>query len=235
MSLKHLPNAPLVEATFELRFPGEPRVLAHIDEYYDAVREDFPEVFVPNAQAGIAPALQPWEFKKEDGSRWLGISINCFAVHVQDYLDYGDFRSLAIPLAEKFCEIFRIAHITKVGARYSNRIVLLRMPGEPIKLSNYLNLGFTLPETVDASTLEDIRLQFAIRREDAQLIIALCHVREYLAQPESLILDLDCGIVEQVSSDKFAQYLDKVHSYIEDLFAALAADSYLRYMKGETA
>lgn len=233
MPLQHLENAPLVEAVFELRFPGEPAVSSGLDRYYDTIRGDFPQVFVPNAQPGVAPALQPWEFKNNKACRWVSISINSFAVHVRDYENYQDLRSLALPLAERFCEQFRISDLTRVGARYINRIVLLREPGQPIPLADYLNIGFLLPAIVDTSTMEDIHLQFATRRDDAQLVVGLHHVREQPAQPEHLVLDLDCGIVNNVSSARLAQHLDAVHEKVEDLFAALAAEAYMKYMNGD--
>ena len=235
MSLQHLPNAPLIEAMFELRFPGEPAVLTTLDQYYDSIRQCFPQVFVPNAQPGIAPALQPWEFKNAEGTRWVSMSINTFAVHVLDYMNHEDFRSLALPLADKFCEQFQISHLTRVGTRFVNQIVLLRTPGQPIPLSDYLNIRFQFPAIVDPSTLEDIHVQFATRREDAQLVVGLHHIREQAAQPESLVLELDCGIVDNVSSGRLSEHLDVVHGCVEDLFAALASDAYMKYMRGETA
>lgn len=230
MPLQHLTNAPLVEAIFELRFPGEPAVITSLDAYYEEVRKDFPQVFVPNAQPGLAPALQPWEFKNQTGLRWIAISVNAFAFHVRDYVDYEDFKNQVLPLADRFCKQYRIAELTRVGTCYLNRILILRPPDKPIPLSNYLNMGFRLPEVIDASALEDIHLQFAIRRASTQLVLGL----HYVAQPESLILDLDCGVVDEVSSSSLASHLDTVHSCVEDAFAGLAADQYMEYMKGET-
>jgi len=234
MPLQHLENAPLIEAVFELRFPGEPIVLTSLDRYYEVIRRDLPEVWVPNAQPGVAPALQPWEFKNKDGSRWIGVSINTFAAHVRDYKDYADFRSWALPLAESFCGAFQIKDLTRVGARYRNRILLLRTPGEPIPLARYLKIGFELPALIDVSTMEDIHLQFATRRGDAQIVIVLHHVRESAGQPEGLVLDLDCGVVDNVSAARLGEHFDAVHTCTEDLFAALASEGYMRFMKGET-
>ena len=230
MPLQHLENAPLVETIFELRFPGEPRVLTSLDAYYEEVREAFPQVFVPNAQPGLAPALQPWEFKSQTGLRWIAISVNAFAFHVRDYVDYKDFKNQVLRLADSFCRQYRITGLTRVGTRYLNQILILRPPDKPIPLSNYLNMGFCVPEVIDASALEDIHLQLATRRAGTQLVLGL----HYVAQPESLILDLDCGVVDEVSSSSLASHLDTVHGCVEDAFAGLAADQYMEYMKGDT-
>lgn len=234
MPLQHLPNAPLVEAIFELRFPGEPIVLTSLDRYYACVRGQLSEVWVPNAQPGIAPALQPWEFKRSDGCRWVSVSINGFAAHVLDYIDYPDFHSWALPLAQQFCDVFQIGKLTRVGARYRNRILLLRAPGKPIALKQYLRLGFDLPELIDVASMDDIHLRFSTRRSDAQLVVVLDHVKEGVGQPESLHLELDCGIVDKISSANLGRYMDDVHAYIEDLFSSLAAEPYMALMKGET-
>lgn len=233
MPLEHLPNAPLVEAVFELRFPGEPVVLASLDQYYARIRNQLSEVWVPNAQPGIAPALQPWEFKRSDGGRWVSASINTFAAHVLDYKDYSDFRAWALPLAQQFCDVFKIEKLTRVGALYRNEILLLRAPGKPIPLGQYLRVGFDLPELIDVSSIDDIHLHFSTRRSDAQLVVALDHIKESMGRPESLHLDLDCGVVDKVSSKDLSQHMDSVHSYIEDLFSSLAAEPYMAFMKGE--
>jgi len=235
MPLKHLPNAPLVEAVFEMTFSGEPIVLTRLHEYFDFIRDSYPALWVPNAQPGIAPALQPWEFKRPDGKRWVAISVNSFAYHVSDYVDYADFRKDVVPLAKRFCDLYRIERVNRFAARYVNNIALLRLPSEPIRLGNYLNLGIQLPPAIDGEALEDIHLHFTAKIKDSQIVVNLHHALGEQGRPESLLLVLDCAVVSDVPTADLEAHLDKVHAAIEDSFAALAAEPYMQFLKGETA
>jgi len=235
MALDHLQNSPLVQATLEITFPGEPAVLTRIDEYYQSIREEYSALWVPNAQIGVAPALQPWEFKSQSGKRSVGISVNTFSFRVEDYVDYLSFRQSALPLAQRFCDQFGIQKMNRLAARYVNNIALLRLPDQPLHLENYLTVGIDVPPIIDRSALEDIHLQFSIRQDDSQVVVNLHHQAQIPGRVESLILVLDCARVDSVVAENLANDLDKVHERIEDCFAALAAPPYMKYMRGDVA
>jgi uncharacterized protein (TIGR04255 family) len=235
MPLEHLPNAPLVEASFEMRFPGEPIVLTRIHDYFQDIRKEYPALYVPNAELGVAPALQPWEFKDVDAKRCVAVSVNSFSYRVGNYVDYADFRANAVPLASQFAEQFKIKQVTRLGARYVNSIAVLRLPEQPLNLAQYMQIGLQLPSIVDTNRLEDIHLQFATRTEQLQVGVTLHHQQGRKGTPENLILILDCALVGGINISNLEASLDSVHAQIEDLFQALAAEPYMRYMKEETA
>lgn len=233
MSLGHLQNSPLTQATLEVTFPGEPAVMTRLDEYFALIRHSYPALYVPNAIHGVATALQPWEFKNEPGLRSVGISVNGFSFRVQDYVDYSDFRKAALPLAQQFLDLFGIQKMNRFALQYVNNIALLRLPGQPLRLGNYLKIGIDVPSVIDSSALEDIHLQFSSRTADSQVVVNLHHQQPQPGVPECLALVLDCAIVDNVLAENLEGDLDAVHSRIEDCFAALVADTYMQFMKGD--
>lgn len=234
MPLEHLPNAPLVEAVFKIRFPAEPSVLSRMEEFYSEVRTDYPQVFVPNPNPTVPQALLPWQFKNSSGQRFVGISINSFSYHVLDYKDYPDFRESALPLAEAFCRQFSIGELKRVGTRYINCIIVIRAEDGTIPVRQFLNFGFELPEIVPKDELEDIHVQFASRMDKGRLLTIIHHERPSEGQPERLIFDLDYSLDKDVTSDRLREHMDSAHACIEDVFKQFVAEQYMRFMRGET-
>ena len=234
MPLEHLPNAPLIEAIMEIRFPAEPSILSRMDEYYGKVRNDYPQVFVPNPNPTVAQALLPWQFKSPDGQRFIAISINSFSFHVLDYKHYKDFSSSALPLACKFCELFSIGELKRIGTRYVNCIIVLRGEDGTIPVRRFLNFGFDLPDIVPKNELEDIHVQFASRMGNGRLLTIIHHERESEDQPERLVFDLDFSLDKDVHADSLDKHMNAAHACIEDVFREFVSDSYMQYMRGET-
>jgi uncharacterized protein (TIGR04255 family) len=50
-------NAPLLEAIFEIRFPGEPAIECHRDVFFEKVRKIYPKILVPKLISGQPIAL----------------------------------------------------------------------------------------------------------------------------------------------------------------------------------
>lgn len=234
MSLEHLKNSPLVEAALEIRFPGEPAIQSHLDEFFQFIREKYPVLWVPNAEYGVAPALQPWEFRDVKSQRTVAASINSFIFRVRDYVDYMDFRTNAVLLARRFSEIFNIEKTTHFGLRYVNNIAVLRLPEEPLRIENYLNLKVSMPTVLGSERLEDIHLRSSTCINDLQMVLDLHHQQGLVGTPETLLLVLDCALEGGVGMSGLETTMDRVHSCIEDSFQALAADSYMRYLRGDT-
>lgn len=234
MTLEHLPNAPLVEAIFEIRFSGEPAVLSRMDEFYGSIRDDYPQVFVPNPDPLVPNALLNWQFKDETQQRFVALSVNSFSFHVLNYKDYHDFSEAALPLAEKFCKIFNIQDLKRIGTRYVNSIVILRSEDGTIPVKNYLNFGFKLPDIVPADELEDIHVQFASRMGNGRLLTVIHHERGQANEPERLLFDLDYSLDRDISSDRLGDHMKEAHACIEDVFKEFVAEAYMRFMKGDT-
>jgi uncharacterized protein (TIGR04255 family) len=87
------PNSPLKAVVFEIRFAGEPAVECHPDMFFEKVRSDFPQVFVPTIAQGAAVALAPYQFVSRDGHQALLTSINLFAFKDSAYRGFANFEA----------------------------------------------------------------------------------------------------------------------------------------------
>jgi uncharacterized protein (TIGR04255 family) len=79
------PNSPLAEVASEIRFAPEPIVEAHRYKFYEAIRNDFPNVLVPEARERIAPSLQPYRFETKNHTTGVQISINSLSYYQRQY------------------------------------------------------------------------------------------------------------------------------------------------------
>jgi len=78
-------NAPLVKTVFEARFAGNLSIETKRDQFQRILGTDFPKLYVPNAFPGMAPALQPYQFRKEDDSAIVSLA-DIFQAHISNSL-----------------------------------------------------------------------------------------------------------------------------------------------------
>ncbi|MBU4408643.1 MAG: hypothetical protein KJ772_08075, partial [Proteobacteria bacterium] len=79
------PKPPLIETIFEIKFSGEPSIDCQKDKFFNKIRKDYPKLMVPRAKEGVAIALEPYLFEKEDASYSIGLSINKLFLSCKKY------------------------------------------------------------------------------------------------------------------------------------------------------
>src|SRR5438105_138152 len=107
------PNSPLQGVVFEIRFAGEPAIECHRDEFFEMVRESFPQVLVPKLREGEAPALAPYHFQNAGNSAALLTAMNLFAYRTSVYPGFVVFREEALRWIEVFTKRFRIEKLNR--------------------------------------------------------------------------------------------------------------------------
>lgn len=120
MPHSNLPNAPLGEVVFEIRFPGDLRLYALWGDLQAELREEFPALFAPKVVEGDAPTLKPFHLVSRDRSERVCLALNLFSYITQTYLDFGAFRGRYEGLLAAFLKRFRPPVITRAGLRYLN-------------------------------------------------------------------------------------------------------------------
>lgn len=116
-----LVSVPLVEASIEVRFPGDASVEARRGAFQRAVRADFPNLFVPKVQPGHAPALSPHLYRNEGGTRTIALAINLLAYSSQDYPGWKSFLAQYLGYWSMLQAWVEPVRLTRVGVRYINR------------------------------------------------------------------------------------------------------------------
>src|SRR6266498_1011946 len=136
------PNSPLASVVFEVRFPGEPAIECHRDEFFRSARDEFPHVFVPKLMAGEAVALSPYHFKRADGTASLLTALNLFAYHTVSYTRFPRFRAEGLRWVRGFAEQFGIRKFNRTGLRYTN--VIRYPPTEQFPVSAFFDVNVKL-------------------------------------------------------------------------------------------
>jgi uncharacterized protein (TIGR04255 family) len=225
------PNSPLVEVIFEIRFPGEPAVECRRHEFYAAVREEYPEVFVPEIQVGGAPALQPYRFGKLDRSAGIMLGIDKFAYYARKYPGYNQFKKEFLRWASEFNKLFHLSNLKRTGWRYINIIPFTRESGS-IPLKRFFNLVLHLSEAIP-DRHENLNITLISKMDDCSVTTRLESIISPDTSREALLLDLDCVKSKDLVFSKTETYIEESHRVARNLFESLITEGYREYLKGE--
>ncbi len=224
------PNSPLAEVVFELRFPGEPAIECRRDEYYATIRRDFPYVWVPDAEIGKPPALQPYQFKSEGDTQTVMAAINRFAYSTKRYDGFAEFKPRAVKLAKEFCERFGIRSLKRMGLRYINIIPFVRDAGR-IPLQQYFTIRMNLPSgAFDCMT--NANFAYEAKCDAGTITTRIACVRSGKAD-EAFLLDFDFAKTEGATTGVLQAAIQEAHDETKRVFQEIVSDQYKAVMRGE--
>lgn len=224
------PNSPLTGVVFEIRFPGEPTIECHRDEFFKIARSEFPQVFVPTLKAGAAAALSPYQFRSQDGSVALLTALNLFAYQTNDYRGWDHFKPEVLRWIEAFAKLFPIGRLTRTGLRYTN--IIRYAPGEVFPVANFLDIEMRLG-TVRSTSFGRFSLSTVIPTEaGGQLTVQVQEVQNEEEQP-AILLDFDYSMTENLDVGAVESYLENSHTETKRLFEGLLTGSYREFLRGE--
>ena len=226
------PNAPLVEAVFEIRFPGEPSIECRRDEFYELIRDKYKIIYVPKLKPGQSPALQPYQFKQENHEASVMTAINSFAFSVKRYEGFNKFRPEAIRLLKLFCEKFKIKKLNRIGLRYINVIPYVREKNI-VPLTDYLNISIKLPSAF-SEHFKNFDLIFVSQTAGGLITTRIEQILKEDGTEEAILLDFDFYKEENLQSSQLEGYLDESHLQTKKMFEEIITDTYRNYIKGET-
>lgn len=220
-------NSPLQGVVFEIRFPGEPGIECHRDEFFEKVRNDFPQVLVPKVTEGTAVALAPYHFTSISGERALLTALNSFAYRTSKYPGYAMFRPEVLSWIRAFTETFKVGRLTRTGLRYTNIIPFA--PGVGFPLQRFLRLGMALG-TEQVNEFSKFFLATEIPAASGSLTI---QVGMAPGEHEGILLDFDFAMTEGLTIEQVEQYMDQSHAETKRLFESLLTDEYRTYLRGD--
>ncbi len=224
-------NSPLVQTVFEIRFPGEPAIECHRDEFFARIRDEFPNVGVPNTEPGKPIALQPYHFKSQDGSETVMVALNRFAYATQRYPGFRAFEPKALNLTQQFCKQFKIDRLTRTGLRYINLIPFLR-EGRVIPWKMYFTVDLTLPAT-SPDDFMNVDLAFEARCAKGVIKTRIACGKTADASKELFLLDFDFAKTDRLTTRKLRTYIKESHDHTKKVFEGIVSDSYKAVMRGE--
>jgi len=223
-------NAPLVRTAFEARFFGDLSIEAKRHLFQQNIRAEFPNLYVPNANSGKAPALQHYQFRKDDGSEIVGLAVNSFTYTVINYPGFEQFNSDLERVWKSFEGTFEIPIFTRLGLRYTNHLPIVRDDNGNIPFSKYISATSQTAGLIEGKIF-DIDLNVARDLSDGHLRIRLKNEKQK-SGIEILLLDLDYFLARPIEPKDRPGFVNSAHNHIEEMFLRLISDEYKQVMNG---
>ncbi len=225
-------NSPLVESVFEIRFPPELAIECRRDEYYSRIREEFPEVNFPLADASEPYALKDYLFRDKQREKGIQFSVNKCSFHRYKYSGFAEFKEQALRYLTTFAEEFGIQVLHRTGLRYVNHIPVLRENGV-IPLTKYLNFGFRMPQSIPGQYDFLHTVLFAKIGDGAVRILIQYRKLPDDRETEVIVLDFDYFHEGSLTFSKIETYIDESHKHTKKIFEDLVTDHYRKIMDQE--
>jgi len=224
-------NAPLKSASFEARFHGDLSIESRRGEFQRLVKPEFPFLYVPNAAFGKAPALQHYQFRKEDASATVMLALNSFVYTSTAYPGFDAFKSDLERLWGTFSSLFEVPAFTRLGLRYINNLPIIRSDAGAIPLSNYVTANLKVTPSLPSGTIYDLGYSVVCERDGGQMRILLQN-EQSRDGVEVLLLDLDFSKKGVIERNERQRFIDSAHKEIETLFLELISPDYKQIMEG---
>lgn len=228
------PNQPLVDVATEVRFRGDLRVESIRPRFHRKIRNDFPQLMVPGAEQGVAPALQHYRFENDRHSHGMQLAVHSFSYYSRDYPGHDAFLETTSTLLEEFVRLIGELHVNRIGWRYINAIPFARESGL-VPLHRFFGHIFGM-ELSRKHHFASVDFRATLPTGNGRLNMALkSGTSKDVPQEESLLLDIDAFRSYQSQSmdaESIMNEVRTVHSSAYNVFEALITDDYRAYLLG---
>lgn len=225
------PNSPLEGVVFEIRFPGEPAIECHRDEFFAMARAEFPTVLVPKLQTGEAVALSPYRFQRADNSASLMTALNLFAYQTSRYPGFPKFKHDALRWVKAFGQRFEIGRLSRTGLRYTN--IIPYAPGDVFPVADFLDVSVKLG-VVEAASFSHFQLSAVIPSTSGEITVQIQEMEGANGIESSIFLDFDFAMSGgELHLDRVDEYLENSHTETKRLFEGLLTSRYRSFLRGE--
>jgi len=225
------PNSPLVEVVFEIRFPGEKAVESRRHQIQESFRSDYPSLWVPKVESGMALALEPFRFERPDRSAGVMVSLDRFGFYSRAYPGFEKFRTECLRVMRLLASLIPIERLNRIGLRHINMIPFLR-EGGLVPFDEFFQLGSKLSELLSGK-FENISLAFAMPAVGGKITTRIESIIRTDRSQEAFLLDFDYAKEGELSFAAVDQYLQEAHDESAALFHRLITPSYRDYIRGE--
>ena len=229
------PNQPLINVATEVRFRGDLKVESIRPEFHQTIRSEFPQLMVPQAEQGVAPALQHYRFENDQSSHGVQVAVHSFSYYSRDYPGHEAFLSVVESLLEEFVRLIGVLHVNRIGWRYINAIPFARENGF-VPLHRYFGQIFGMELRRD-HLFKSADMRATMPTNDAQLNMALKTVESKDApQEESLLLDIDAFKTYESQVMDATGVMGEIrqsHASGYSVFESLITKDYRAYLLGE--
>ncbi len=237
-----LPNSPLVEVVYEVKFPGDFALIDGLARIQNELRVEFPKLLVPNAAPGEAPSLQHYRFASADLQNTVGVALNSIIVSTKCYTVFPAFESLVTRVLEIIHGVHEPPEFRRLGLRFVNLLPLI--PGSLEGIHPWLKIGASLPDVVGGKLVEPAQCSFVLERDGGSRLRITCGPAQAAAQSpggpsigkypmavDGFLLDLDAFVLDATAGEDLA-FLPRAHHIIDSTFFGLLSDAGVAALEG---
>ena len=213
-------ETPLVEATVEIRFPGDARIDRFRGDFQLLNRDSYPQLFVPQVVPGQAPALQHYRFSTENQMSSVSLAVNSLAVTTREYPGWGLFKKRVLKLWGLINDEIGPKALTRIGVRFQNEFQSIN--SEMVRQSDSL---------VFLAALEDDPEEYSFKvvlKRDPKLRIEVTKDVESSA----FLVDFDAFFLNR-DPDSLSEDLDRLHEVVETEFLGMLSPVYMSRLVSE--
>ncbi len=227
-------RAPLQEAIFEVRFINDSFDSAIPGQIYEKVRKEFPQK-KDIKQFFFAVGLQEHQFKRSSDIRapcmqaWNTQQSQCvqvgpgiIAANDLSYNGWETFLPAIRRIVDSYVEVVSPQEVERVGMRFINRILI---PEDKVSISNFFQIGISVPPIINNSHSFDITLNSRINGK-FDVLTKVRFTSDSLKKGESgvaFVLDLDASVSSLISADstEIIEVARSAHNRIGAIFEGL--------------
>ena len=202
------PRAPIIEAVIELQFAEEPLSARDLDRVKDKLEKQYPTVEItqqiqvqvaPDARVTTKAELDGYKMTAKSATDVVLLKRTAFgSVRLAPYEGWDAFLETAKSNFGIFTNVIGRRKITRLGARYINRIDVPIEQVEGKELTDWVKVGIAIPETIsERSGNYSFSIACTEITTGVNVILQSSTGTQFLLDHVSIILDIDAAI-EQV-------------------------------------
>lgn len=222
------PANPIREVDFEIRFTPRLRIQAEMWRFQEDLVSEYPEVGLETALLPNGATVSVTVFQSQMKARVIKVSPQSMALAFSSYENFEEFKEEIIKRSARFCEIFQVSDLTRIGLRYVNEIPLPTQ--QPESMVAYVRplVDFT---RISLQAVQQFALQLVAKAGDHMVQVRTA----MLAGPvRTYILDIDAYTEAIKPSTQIGSLLDRFHDTAQRVFLDHVTDQYKQVMKGSS-
>ena len=217
---------PIREVDFEIRFAPRLRVAPEMWRFQEVLETEYPEVALETALLPNGATVSVTVFQDQLKARVIKVSPQNMALAFSAYSNFEDFKEEVLKRSERFCEIFNVSSLIRVGLRYVNEIPLPTQ--EPESLTTYVKPLVEF-DRIPLDSVQQFALQMAAKLDDHMILVRTA----LLAGPiRTYVLDIDAYAETVKATSEIRALLDRFHDSVQRVFLDHVTDEFKQVMRG---
>jgi len=221
------PANPIREVDFEIRFTPRLRIQAELWRFQEELVSEYPDVSLESTIQPTGAAVNVTVFQNPRTARLIKVSPQNLAIAFSAYSKFEDFEEEVLTRVGKFCEIFEVTSLTRVGLRYVNEIPLPTQESQSLTRCVRPLLGF---DRIPLDAVQQFAAQIVASAGDHMVTVRTAMIPGPI---RTYILDIDAHTEVIKPAQDVAALLESFHHTVQRVFLDHITDEYKEIMRGQ--